>query len=955
VDKNGENENGFGAGEPTAADIRPETMSGPTPHATRLYGRERLTDRLARGRSPVTVLTGDSAIGKSSLLGAAQRRSSGLGALAPAPRTLASSGAVLQNGLLESLAEVVSTMIVERGRADQVVRLITEAAKRMAHDRGVELARVVGKELLGLVRAKLGDEFGDALLEYAADLKTAAEDQLGARITAVVDPGVAGLIVDFAAEVCALAGDRNVVVAFDRGERLGQDDLRVLADLAERMPESLHLWIAVETSNTVQSARITALARAEGIARLEIGPLEEAAISTWLGDVGLDPAKASEVLRAGGGYGLHTADLIEHLLRGGEIEDAPLNEQFARRTRELLAALDPDIAAGARRLCVLTDPLPAASTERLLEVEPSLRAEMEARLREGRIFSVEVNGRPWFHEQRRRYILDELLDADERESGSARAASALFDLIVEEVSPARLGELAELVACAPGLLEADEGLATVIGLDPDQLAVAAALTELADPDHGMLGVGGDELLTYARTVFGAKGDLIEATRRLDELGLVALAEQEWRTFVAIHDWSGMMHAVLAGRAQVELGRLPVAAVGSAVFQLLISSRVEGFSRATYSVGKGWMEILGREASALPPVEPGFIVIGGDPSPSLLVRSRYGGRAMSASVSFDNGSDRDTALERLEGFENDIFGDHFAVEDLLVHPVEPVRADRFPRALKRLLKGGSPKLSEPMSLGKRVSLQAAAIRVLRSRSSQLERQALRIEDPVGLAWREIDGDSIVVVEIRGGREGAFELSVDPDLDWRTPFSTYLLAEDLDITDQERIVNQRFHLGSARNLKHPVVETVDQLSKHAASFNEAQKVRREIELDPATLGPLIEASWEERLADCAALAPLCGGLEIRELGASHVFVALAERPSGRLGFGSWGCAWASIPAPDGKNKVVVEMVDPSRLSRGLQSIPGLFGLEIEKLDNASAGGAESCLAGLLGYRGADVSFV
>lgn len=590
-----------------------------------LYGRAALIDRLVRSRAAVTLLVGDSGIGKSTVLSAAQKRSRQQ-AIAPPPRTMARGGAVLQNALLQVLADAVAEIITTDGNAKHAASLLKDAAKRLAQDRGQELAKALGKELLNLVRGRLGSDAGDLIGAYIAELRTAFDEQLGSRISAAIDPGVVGLLVDLSSEISKLAGERDVLLALDSGERLRNADVRVLADLSDALPDGIRVRVALSTHDVSQRQKADYLAsESSSTAVIDVEPLEAEAIDEWLADVGIDPKLSPDVGRLSGGYGLHLGDLIEHLRQGGVIEEAPLNEQFARRTREAWRALDSATAAKARAISVFGDPLPLERLERFLSVTPHERGEFEDRLVAARIFSVEVNGQRWFHEQRRLFVVNEILDSDERASASAAAAQELLQMYDDGIDPPRFAELARLVAVAPGLTESDEKLAAVTELHRDAVAVAASLMELIDDAAPHPVVGGDELLTYAMTVFGARGDLVSAVQELKDRELVVIVEDQGRTAVVPFGWMAITGATISGRSEIEFGRRPIPQVGSAVFELEIKPRLGVFRKALYAFGRPSFETLSKEAVQLSEPAEGLIVVGAEKDPALLLRVSHAAR------------------------------------------------------------------------------------------------------------------------------------------------------------------------------------------------------------------------------------------------------------------------------------------------------------------------------------------
>jgi hypothetical protein len=826
-----------------------------------IYGRKDSVSALVRSGAPVTLVTGDSGVGKSTVIAAAQQPED---ALAPPPLTIPYSGGALQQALLRSLGEAVSAFVTEQGRAREIAGHIVAVADRLALEGAQELARVIGKELLALVRGRIGDDVGKAFVEYLGELKSTVDERLAVRLTAAVDPGVAGLVLDFAAEVCAFVGDQQVILALDAGERLGEEDIRLLADLADRLPNRLRLRLGFSTHTDLHRSRVEFLVGSgDRITEQHVGGLDVEGIATWLADVGLDSGAAAEVARVTGGYALHVGDLIAHLMQGGLIEDAPLNELFARRTNQAWQSLSPDIAKHARALCVFADPLPRERLLSFLALDSPTWGEVEDRLWRARIFSVEVNGQRWFHEQRRQYLVREVLGDAERAEASDRAAQTLYDLVNRDGAVDRLGELATVVAAATPLLETDNQLAAAVALARDELALAASLIELIEPTSATPAVRGDVLLRYARSVFGATGDLIEAVRRLGQRDLVAVQEASG-VAVAVPYWrSGMVMATVAGRAVRELGRrLPVPRAASAVFQLQVQPRLGPFSEAHYGLGSPSMGKLSEMAMESRRPSPPPVVIGRpDPGSNLLIRGKYAGREFYAAVTFPSASDRDTAHGHLQGLSGEILGQRFEVNDLISHPVDPVASRRFLEAAERLTKkrlGGalpsqmiSLHLEEPLAPEEALRRKAAVLHVVRERTSVLERMATQLDEPMGYAYFS-EGGSFYEVEVHGGREGVEQMREPPVERWDDPYQLFRVAHALDLKPGEGLGRVRMQWGKTPNGNDPIVEVLARLHWKAAQFNRYQSRRRVVVLDADWLEQTLTEAARRNFKDAEALA-------------------------------------------------------------------------------------------------------
>jgi hypothetical protein len=939
-----------------------------------IYGREDAVRTLARSKAPVTLVTGDSGVGKSTVLAEAQRMTRD--GFAPAPRRVAHSGGALQQALLEGLSDAVAAYVAERGRAQELVDHLVEVADRLAREGAPELTKVVVKELLALVRGRIGDDVGRAFTDYLQRLTSTVDERLATRLVAAVDRGVAGLVLDLAGEVCGFIGDRQIRLALDAGERLSEEDVRLLADLSERLPDQLFLLVAFSTHSDVQQKHIEFLVGSStNIVEQPVTGLDPGSIARWLADEGLDPDAATEIARITGGYGLHIGDLIAHLNHGGSIEDAPLNVAFAHRTNEAWQSLAVDVARHARALCVFADPLPPSRLLGFLQLDATTWGAIEDRLWRTRIFSVKANEQRWFHEQRRQYLLREVLSPDERVVVSSRAAQELYDLVHQEAAVERLGELAIVVAAATPLLKDDDQLAAVVKLDSDELALAASLIELIEPESTVPAVSGGTLLDYARATFGGKGDLIAALRRLEQHGLVMVLERSGAAAAAASWRSGLTMATVAGRAVRELGRLPVPAAASRVFELEVRPRLGPFRRVQYGLGDPSMAELSK--MAIDGDRPSSSsAIGGrrNPGSHLLVRGEYAGRGFYAAAAFASAADRDTAREHLEDLSGEILGQRFGINDLVSHPAGPVPSRRFLRAAERLLGKslGTPiasgstsfDLDRPLAPEEALQRKAAALRTVRERSTELERIAMQLDKPMGYAYFS-DDDSFLEAEIRGDREGVEELPAWPDVGWNDPYAMFRVAQMLTLRAPEHVSHLKIGSGNRVTSQDPVVEVLGRLHLHAARFNYYQRRRHEVLLDADWLECNLTAAARRNLDDARALAaavPLGETTFSPQPQTTYLLVELDRPSSGWVPGARSSATYIVVPNPEGQEEVRVTLVyqrdagrtgvDHAALSGWIQQL-GLKG----ELRDYHHGLADLLfrLADILGYKVDELQFV
>jgi hypothetical protein len=918
-----------------------------------VYGRTELIQRIARSQAPVTLIVGDSGIGKSTVLTGAQEASDD--AIAPQPRTLPLAGGVLQRAFLEALGDAVAELAADQGSAAAIGERLVNAARKLAEDRAHGLAIALGKELLGVVKARLGPDVGDAVADYIRQLKTTGDESLAARISAAADPGVVSLLIAFCHEVGDLAHRRSVLLALDAGERLRGEDIRLLGEVSEALPDAVRIRVAMSTHTPAHQEKADQL-RIEAVSIVQVPPLDEPAVGAWLGAEGLPRELALDVLRATSGYALHIGDLVQHLRAGGAIADVPLNRQFFDRTMEAWNALDRHAKAAVRRLCVFGAPLPAERTERMLELNPSERAQLEDDLLRSRIFSEEVNGRPWFHEQRRQVLLTQVLSNGERAEASADAVEELLALGQQTESFERVAELAGLVGNAVRLLAADEQLASAVALDEDELAIAGALLELIDAEDPA--VLGDVLLVYARETFGG-ANLVDALQRLGKRGLVAIVEDADAGAVAVVPYwhKPLVMTALIGRCMNELGRMPVPSVARALFQSEILPRLGRFETGKLGLGWGSAAALAEEIPNLRQPTSGLVVVTSDLGANLLIRAAYAGRPMYGVFTFGSAELRDQAHQAVAGFSTEVLGEPLHVTTVLDHPLDPVPARRFLRAAERLtgenfFASTTLTLDAPLQQEEAMRRKAQALRLIRDRCGAEERLAAQLEQPTGLAWsRETtdEGEQLIEVEIRGGREGVEEVDLQPAYVPGNPFEAFRLGDELKLSPGERIARNTVHHSREPSRQDPVLEVISLLHQRSRAFNRAQKRSPEVGLEPASLAERLTSAARRTLEDARALAAIPLGDEHAELTAQKTYAVIQLNPA-HVGSDSV-VLYKSLPAPDGSEEVFVGINEvgqwPPTDMPFTQTMNEHFGLDLGEKDYVSSARLPFFLADALGF--------
>jgi hypothetical protein len=937
-----------------------------------LVGRDQDIRDLLACPGGVVVVAGDSGVGKSEMLRAGQERSSST--LAPPPVGLRSAPGALQRGLLEALGAAVAEATQGRTAAERVGNLLVQAAGRVVDVRLKDLASGVVRHLLGIVSTRVSPELADVFSTCAHQLITTIDSELTARINNASDPDVVDLVCGFASEVRALASGRDLVLALDDGDRLDEGDRRRLADLPLQLPDGVVVRLAFSTWSAQTRDQVDELTQL-GVKSVELKGLDEAAVREWLLSSGLPGEWASEVWRTTNGYALHVAAAIDLLSEVGSIsalDGMQRSDVIEATTRRQWRELGTVEKVAAERLCAFPTPLTAEDAADYLGVDVSVWHTLQRTLADSRIFTGEP---PWFHELRRRIIWSEIMADAARDETLGRALAFREDQLALPAPPAEaFVQYAQLSAQQPSILEQNPQIAAVINADRDEVAIAAALIELAEPSS--LAFIADTVLLYAQQVFAATGDLVAALQRLEEKGFVQITSNPQATALAPTWGSIEVVRLFAGRAAAELGRLPTPQLATAVFEMELRPRLGTFRSGTYGIGSPRIWELSRQAAQLQRVQPNGTVIGGKLGPNLLLRYRYDAISLYAAIAYDDERERDAAAQRLDGWATVNRGHELTVVDCLVDPESSVCSLRFFLAMERLtgttlvngINGPSshpPKLAVAVSFDEEMRQRSLTLDTVRRLCSPEERLAYSLEEPIGYVYRGTAENSETAHVI--GRTGVTHLEGDVPTFIGNPLFRFELARHAEVGPGERLGLITWHQGVQQ--EDPVLHELTWAFQQAAKFNEHQR-RVLVRLEQDELERRFAEASARMASDALELMSVLG-LEVSEdelrkrgLRGSTTYVVIhLDRPDPHwVPAANATITAATVANGSGEHSAAVHLIaseDPDphgglSFAAVRAAFADRFGFDPTDVERMTYGAAIETLAELLGYRSSEVRF-
>lgn len=849
----------------------------------KLYGRDKQIVDLLRTQAPVTVISGDSGVGKTRVLEEIVGRFDGL---APAPVVVGHAPAALQGGLLEALGAAAALIVRDEGTARRVGMLLVEGGRRLARVKANEIGVAVARIIIGVIRDRVGSNVTDVLTEYFEQVRDAATDDLVSRIRQAADPDVIHAVAGLSADVAAAAGDRRILLSLDNIDRLQPDDRGRLMDLGSILPASVSV-VCTFMSYRGADESILDQYRLAGISVHALYGLDPCAVKQWLADEALAAEMSEQVWRRTNGYGLAVADAIRLLKAGKSLADAPhggRQEIMRAATREALRELDAGSRVAALKLSVLDRPLPARYAAACLEMDPASWAVTEGSLIDSHIF---VPGDPpWFHDQRR-LLLREQIQGDNLIPYLKAAGTQVSTLAQAPEAPAdALIQYSEISDTLVSLGAADPTVSAVAQLNDDALAVLGALIELTDGSSP--GVDAEQALLYAQRTFGIRGDPSAALSHLSAEGLAITASNEYTSVAAVNFGSVEAWLYANGRIGARLGRMPLPRIASLVFSSRLSGPLGPFASARYGVGEPPLGELAKRSVELQ-VRPAHTeqLRPGQKGPSLLLNGLFGDTPFYAAVAYENPEDRDAALSQIQTLPAEpVFGRPVVLTTVAAQPDTPVPPRRLARAFERALGVSIGNVTNSFDVtiqGSTITAREAmeqrlgALNLLRGLSNDRERQVTGHNAPQYglLQWVAPDGDGELTAVVADAH-GIIPLTEVP-VSVLQRFDRVALAQLAGLQPDQLIGYTQIRGGpqSQQTDMQAVVNEVMRHSRKIVAYNQHQP-RRHVAADPGSLQALIQEQLDEREALARTITEFFG----RALPVSHdIYLLIDPRVSQR----------------------------------------------------------------------------
>jgi len=214
------------------------------------------------------------------------------------------------------------------------MQTLSSGVEHLTRATSSELTRVVKKHLLGLLRARVGEEIADSVERIASDLSSPHEQMLADQLRQIADADTLRAVIDLAGQLAATVG--NFALLIDRGERLTEADMGLLMELPDLLPDGVAVVVAHRVANSQEAERVR-LAASCGAQEIRVRPLDTGTIRRWALSEGLDSSQIEQLARVSDGYPIIVESAIHYARTGNDLRELPAEDSLVGSHAELVA------------------------------------------------------------------------------------------------------------------------------------------------------------------------------------------------------------------------------------------------------------------------------------------------------------------------------------------------------------------------------------------------------------------------------------------------------------------------------------------------------------------------------------------------------------------------------------------------------------------------------------------
>ncbi|MBT2587845.1 ATP-binding protein [Arthrobacter sp. ISL-95] len=787
----------------------------------KFYGREAELRQLSVSQRRCIVVHGDSGIGKSTLLRHVAMNAAGRQVPINVANLQRAPGAI-HHALIAQLASVLEVHVQSRPAIDDTLQLLKAAALRLGAVGGKELARVVAEELLNLLKAKLGPDFGEPIGKVITEILRSEDESLRGKLENASEIGTAEVVLAFAEEVTNIT-QTDMRLVLDRAERLTDADRSILLDLIELLPQKVQVIVGLSTSkqSDVQFLSDMILSGAEAVA-VEALPVQ--VIQEWLNEAGLTRPSVDILRRVTAGYPFFLEQAISLVSAGQNVEDLSPGAAFQELMRLSWNTLSPLAKTVGRKLALFRDCPPDSFIVKLLDMDQLAWSAVRDELELTHIFIRDAAESSWFHDRRRDMIWKTLMVTSDRAEAASTALNRLSSWLESErdIPSWAIASMPDLLAQPSLLQNLPQSFVKVTELSTAGLAVLLGLLELTErsenPESAFVETA--TLLTYVSRLAEMESDPVGALEELQTAKFVYTHSEGSQSITTTTLPDVLTYIAILGRMTTDFGRWPVPRLASQLFNQYFSPLLKGFTLANFGLGSPALATVAGETQKA--AEHKASLHDTLSMPSLALTADLEGRTFYLGAIFSAEEDRNDAIARLSEAAQALGRANITLNHVLSVPTRRLRSQRF----KRLLRLGKVDTLPAESYNALTDIERAGVRLsvtelARGMMNDQERGGSGLERSRGILIDVESSSSYLEVHLIGDSPRAAEINIRQAK--LTPFKDPLFMFKLRgagfVQASEQVESFHESLGSPANRqnRNPVEETVDDITKRLEKFN------------------------------------------------------------------------------------------------------------------------------------------
>jgi hypothetical protein len=807
----------------------------------KLHGPEDDLRRLQESVSGVVVIAADSGVGKSEVIGAVNTGWANSSIVAGALVLDAPQGS-LQNAIADAVADCLRSYSANHPGANKsiwqgLMKLLDRAAS--ASER--EAVRIVVAHVFASIESKLGHDAADEARAIVAELVVPDGANLSNRLQNLTVRDLASDLIAVACEVAAHTKSR-LILRFDRGEFLSDQDFALLGELADRQVDELLILVACSTNLPGSIDRITTL-ETRGARRFDLNPLSTPAIHSWLEAESVDKSAWSRIITASSGYPFFIADAIRLVRNGLPLDGLKFPRGFESVLQLSWNAINLEQQVLAMKIAGFADPPTTEFLALLLGLDLLHWQAARGQLVAAGVFVTRPDGSIWFHDRRRDYIWNAIMDSSTRASSADKCIAMLREWFVghSAIEPWIITALPSLIRASKDEAPADSYLRKLVELDPDGLRILFAQIELVET-HGSLGQFTDtrSLAAYAVARFGAPRDPIAILENLADQGFIVSSANEHTSITTLVSPDAVAYAALLSEIEFQLAESPIPQFGSTVFDSVLRPILGQFKQAVISVGDGGLRTFLLALESMLKTEPPIQIL--SRAAALGVTLKFRGQSVTTTVLFESEDERDVAEVRVREYEKTRLPDEPAVATVAPMPGARIHYARYEAIAKLTGKLEGSQITTLEEFTRRVEVRDAIREVIRGRFTGDEASAFGWRDTIATliddAGSAVGWAEITIAGSASPAPRLFHAGHDKPL-FADPLLELKLRRDGALSPTERTTRFSFRGGSSNHaLGHPLTDVVKELKDLGRQYNQ-RLARISISTDETTLADLIDS--------------------------------------------------------------------------------------------------------------------